>query len=84
MTTFLTEDEVMDRLKLSRRTLQALRRSGKGPLYRRGSRKKPIYPVTEIEAWERSMLAQLHRSTTEEGMARRPGVRPQDAPPAES
>jgi hypothetical protein len=62
---FLTEEEAAEELRLpSKRQLQLLRRTGKGPIYRRhGS--VPVYTLEELRAW-----SEKHRfeNTTQESV----------------
>lgn len=53
--TYLTTDELADRLRTSRRKIQNDRSRGKGPIYMKIG-EKVLYPLSFLEAYERARL----------------------------
>ena len=52
---YLTANELAERLRTTYATVKYWRLHGKGPNYIRVG-KKVVYPIAEVEAWEREQL----------------------------
>jgi hypothetical protein len=51
--THLTPEEAEDRYRLPKRTLEGLRRTGRGPVFCKAGR-KVLYEISAFEAWLRA------------------------------